>query len=641
MQATTFDYGGTNMRKLMTELRRQALLMMVGVLLLNGIAIYLLQKQQIQQHNQSVAAVLATELATPDLTPGRLVALRDALQLSAIAVTSQASEAPQLQSRSDASDWLKYLYPELQGEILLSQPGQKALYTLSQEGLLTSALLQGGVLTITLLLALFGILAIQRRHYEQVTASLIHEIVETEGSDHCVSSEISTALQNMRDLQQTQLANVTQQVAQLELIINQDALTGVLNRSTFNQDLTQALTSTSQTGLSLLAIVRATELTAINQRHGHVAGDKYLQTIANLITRASKKLPNAKVYRLAGSDFAILQSQSNNNQAQLLGHELKMLFDHYLNNEEEFESVAYVGLTLCRPGQQVEQVMGRGDLALAKAQTSIVNGWFFQEKDVEDYLQGEAHWKRVITDVIARQAILLMQQPIQSMNISIKSYNEIFARFVGENEQVMPTETLLAMAQRHDLLGQLEQLIIEQIMQQYPTQSFNNQRWGINLSANALMKHTFLIWLERQLLKNPQLASNLVFEMDEDLLDCNLAASTRLFEMLRRAGSRACISKFGKGLASFRLYRELKPDYIKLDPSLINVLERDHTSQQFIRMIVEVSHRLGCVVVAEGVETIAQKQLLETLFIDAIQGYLIARPSPLAQGLQESNSIPS
>lgn len=57
------------MRKLMTELRRQALLMMVGVLLLNGIAIYLLQKQRIQQHNQSVAAVLATELATPDLTP--------------------------------------------------------------------------------------------------------------------------------------------------------------------------------------------------------------------------------------------------------------------------------------------------------------------------------------------------------------------------------------------------------------------------------------------------------------------------------------------------------------------------------------------------------------------------------------------
>lgn len=54
------------------------------------------------------------------------------------------------------------------------------------------------------------------------------------------------------------------------------------------------------------------------------------------------------------------------------------------------------------------------------------------------------------------------------------------------------------------------------------------------------------------------------------------------------------------------------------------MLEREHTSQQFIRMIVEVSHRLGCVVIAEGVENIAQKQLLETMYIDAIQGYLIA-----------------
>ena len=157
------------------------------------------------------------------------------------------------------------------------------------------------------------------------------------------------------------------------------------------------------------------------------------------------------------------------------------------------------------------------------------------------------------------------------------------------------------------------------------------------------MNNAFMIWLERQLLKDSIIAANLVFEMDEELLDCNLAASTRLFEMLRRVGSRSCISKFGKGLASFRLYRELKPDYIKLDPSLINVLERDHTSQQFIRMIVEVSHRLGCVVIAEGVETIAQKQLLESLFIDAIQGYLIARPSPLSQaitGLPESGSLP-
>lgn len=72
----------------------------------------------------------------------------------------------------------EHIYPELQGEILLSQPGQKALYTLSQEGLLTSALLQDGVLG-NPAAGLIRYLAIQRRrYYEQVTASLIHEIVD-------------------------------------------------------------------------------------------------------------------------------------------------------------------------------------------------------------------------------------------------------------------------------------------------------------------------------------------------------------------------------------------------------------------------------------------------------------------------------
>ncbi len=630
------------MRKPMTRLLHQALAIMVGLLLINGIAIYLIQQQHLDKSNQSVAATLRVALATPEISQQQLTALRNSLELSAITVVSQSAKGKVMQSKSDESRWLDALYPDLQGEVVLSLPGQKAQYHLRQTILLPSLLLQLALALFTILVAIISMYWLQRRHVEQINDAIVQEIHEAEQGHDSLIPEISSALHNLREQQQTQLETATHRVTQLEQIINTDPLTGVLNRTSFSQDITAMLSGDTQVSLSLLAIIRATELTTINQRNGYVAGDKYLQSVADLITRASKRLSNAKVYRLAGSDFAVLQPQGNNNQAQVLGNELKMLFDHYMS-ERELESVAYTGLTLFRPGQHVDSILSRGDLALAKAQTNVVNGWYFQEKDVEDYLQGENYWKKVITDVIDRQAILLMQQPIQSMNISIKSYSEIFARFVGENEQVMPTETLLAMAQRHDLLSRLEQQIIELVMHQYPTQSSSHQRWGINLSANALMNSAFMIWLERQLLKDSIIASNLVFEMDEELLDCNLAASTRLFEMLRRVGSRSCISKFGKGLASFRLYRELKPDYIKLDPSLINVLERDHTSQQFIRMIVEVSHRLGCVVIAEGVETIAQKQLLESLFIDAIQGYLIARPSPLSQaitGLPESDSLP-
>jgi RNase E specificity factor CsrD len=625
------NQGEDKMRNPMTTLKQKALFLMVGLLLLNGVAIYLLQTQQLQESNQHIAALLQTELASPEITEQQLVAVQKRLRLDSLAIYEQSSQRNLLQTSVFTEGLLDRLYPGLKGEVALPLPGQKAIYHLQHAQLLPALALQSTLALLTIILAVISMLILQNKLFHKINTGLLEDIQEPNQTPSPLMPEVSEALHTMRHQLESQLAGAEQRAMELELRVNQDPLTGLLNRSSFRQDLTEILNDEEQASFSLVAVIRATELDTINQQRGYVMGDKYLLDVANLITKSAKKLANARIYRLAGSDFAVLLKVGNSNQATVLGNELKMLFDQY-QQENDLESVAYSGLTLLRPGQEPDQILSRSDLALAKAQTNVTNGWYFQEKDSESYLQGESHWKQVIADVIARKAILLMQQPIQSMNISIRSYTEIFARFVGENEQIMPTETLLAMAQRHDLLIRLEQQIIELIMQKYLLQNNVNQRWGINLSANALMNNAFLIWLERQLLRDSNVAANLVFEVNEDLLDCNLAASIRLFEMLRRVGSRSSISKFGKGLGSFRLYRELKPDYIKLDPSLINVLERDNTSQQFIRMIVEVSHRLGCVVIAEGVENIAQKQLLETMYIDAIQGYLIARPTPLSQG---------
>ena len=497
-------------------------------------------------------------------------------------------------------------------------------FTLVEQSLSRSILLLLGTI-----FASFTIMYLLHRHVRQRLEQDMIQEIESQQKEHTLFPGVTQAMERRFKEMHLLVEEAERRVLELELRVNQDPLTGLLNRVCFRQDLLELLHQESQSDMNLLAIVRATELASINQQRGYVAGDQYLQDIADLLQKAGKRFPGMRVYRLAGSDFAMVLKHAAAPYAQQLGKELKQQADAY-QLQHNIETVAYSGMTLFRSGQQPEHVLGRGDLALAKAQTSIINGWFVQESDAEDYLQGESHWKQVITDVIERRAITLVQQPIQSMNISIRSYTEIFARFYGANSQVMPTETLLAMAQRHDLLIRLEQQIIELIMQHYVTHAPANERWGINLSANALMNTAFLIWLERQLLRDANVAMNLVFEIDEDLLDCNLAASNRLFEMLRRVGSRSSISKFGKGLGSFRLYRELKPDYIKLDPSLISVLERDSAGQQFIRMIVEVSHRLGCVVIAEGVEHLAQKQLLETMYVDAVQGYLIARPAPLS-----------
>ncbi|TNI18381.1 EAL domain-containing protein, partial [Aeromonas salmonicida] len=226
-------------------------------------------------------------------------------------------------------------------------------------------------------------------------------------------------------------------------------------------------------------------------------------------------------------------------------------------------------------------------------------------------------------------------QPIQSMHRSMLAYNEIYTRFSSADGTVLPTDTLFAMAQRLDMVMKLEQMLVVHIMRQYRAFGANQSRWGINLSSNLLQNSTFLIWLDRQLLKDPNTSANLVFELDEEHLERNMTGAKRVFELLRRNGSRSAICNFGKGIGSFNLFRELKPDYIKLDPALITGLEQDLTNQQFVRMIVDVSHRMGCQVIAEGVEQLGQKQLLQGMYVDGLQGYLIARPQPLRPDISQ------
>lgn len=407
-----------------------------------------------------------------------------------------------------------------------------------------------------------------------------------------------------------------------------DELTQLLNRHAFRRDMTDLLQRDQDTQSATLVLIRATELGKINAQRGFQSGDAYIKDMATLITRVVSRFPGHQVYRISGADFAVLVQPVANIPPHLLGQDLKVAFDHY-QDQHELESTGYSGLTKLNSGQKIEAVLARADLALARAQTETINGWAIQQDDNASDLLGQHHWREVLTELLAQERLSFSYQPIQPLHRSMLAYNEIYTRFTGNDGTALPSDTLFAMAQRLDMVMRLEQLVITHIMRQYRAFGANQSRWGINLSPNLLQNSAFLIWLDRQLLKDPNTTANLVFELDEEHLERNLSGAKRVFELLRRNGSRSAISNFGKGIGSFTLFRELKPDYIKLDPALITGLEQDQTNQQFVRMIVDVSHRMGCQVIAEGVEQLGQKQLLQGMYVDGLQGYLIARPQLL------------
>ncbi|MGU5759920.1 EAL domain-containing protein [Aeromonas hydrophila] len=501
----------------------------------------------------------------------------------------------------------------------------------------TSTLLTLFIILATSLLG-FGLLSMltlrlqqaQRSHQEQVWCRALQLRDPT-----CLTTpDAQAALQQLLAHFNEAERDAHRQISELHNQATQDELTQLQNRHAFRRDMTELLQRDQDTQTATLVLIRATELGKLNAQRGFQSGDAYIKDIANIITRVVSRFPGHQVYRISGADFAVLVQPVANIPPPLLGRDLKIAFDHY-QQQHELESAAYSGLTRLSSGQKIEAILARADLALARAQTETVNGWAIQQDDSVVELQGQHHWKLVLTELLEQERISFTYQPIQPMHRSMLAYNEIYTRFSSADGTVLPTDTLFAMAQRLDMVMRLEQMLVTHVMRQYRAFGSNQSRWGINLSSNLLQNSAFLIWLDRQLLNDPNTSANLVFELDEEHLERNLTGAKRVFELLRRNGSRSAICNFGKGIGSFNLFRELKPDYIKLDPALITGLEQDLTNQQFVRMIVDVSHRMGCQVIAEGVEQLGQKQLLQGMYVDGLQGYLIAKPQQLRPDISQ------
>ncbi|WP_421188466.1 EAL domain-containing protein [Aeromonas enteropelogenes] len=492
--------------------------------------------------------------------------------------------------------------------------------------ILSTTLLGMGLLLLLALRTLTGM----QQHQELVWVKALMER-DPELLDDPASRE---ALQQLLLQFESDSQHAHRQLTELSNLATTDELTQLLNRHAFRRDVTELLQRDQDTQTATLVLIRATELGKINTQRGFQSGDAYIKDMANLIKQVVSRFPGNQVYRISGADFAVLVQPVVNIPPHLLGQDLKVAFDNY-QEQHELESAAYSGLTRLSSGQKIETVLARADLALARAQTETINGWAIQHEDNITDLQGQHHWREVLGEVLAQERLTFTYQPIQPLHRSMMAYNEIYTRFCGSDGTALPTDTLFAMAQRLDMVMRLEQLVIVHVMRQYRAFGSNQSRWGINLSPNLLQNSALLIWLDRQLLKDPNTSANLVFELDEEHLERNPTGAKRVFELLRRNGSRSAIANFGKGIGSFSLFRELKPDYIKLDPALITGLEQDQTNQQFVRMIVDVSHRMGCQVIAEGVEQLGQKQLLQGMYVDGLQGYLIARPQPLRPDISQ------
>jgi len=492
--------------------------------------------------------------------------------------------------------------------------------------------------TTYLLLAItFSLLMLRLKRAIRYTASYIAGLSNQsfnafEAAKLCSElTPIGQALEKFKVKLKTNVEQAAVENEQLTKIAYQDPVTGFATRTVFTQKL-ESLSELHKEHIGLMAIVKASELAQINDNFGRTAGDDYLSEVANCIRKAVNEYPDSECYRISTADFGVFIPGLLLKEGIPFLESLKSLFDEYQQSLNT-GSVAHAGLVPYQHDSDTVKLLSLADTAVSIAQTLGPNCFYMQDKFNGDEIYGDTRWKEAIADLINRQALKFYQQSIHPCRTEVLVYKELLTRFYNSEGKFLPTATVIAMAERHGMMLELDKLIIINTVKMLINTPTMSGAYGINISATSIMQDNFIAWIKALLAKQRHIAARLVFEVNESGMQTNLLASHKFIQIIHSVGARVSVEHFGMGFTSFKFFKEVRPDYIKLDGSYTDGIVQDTNNKFFIKMIVDIAKRLGIRVIATSVERQEEKLVLERMHVDGLQGYYISQPQaaqPLA-----------
>ncbi|WDE06977.1 EAL domain-containing protein [Thalassomonas viridans] len=620
-------------------LARNAVLGVLFCLAISSCSLFFLSehlKEQQLEHQQVLTKLVPQILPRQEIKELTQI-LRAAFDYQLLTLANAGGESLYHFAKTEKTFTLPMIIPGKR-EFFLKQQNLKVTFELATDKSLTAvaAILLLVVVATCAVIIIAGMLSTRR--YKQFFASVSQQIkldmslLNPEGKSETREDifQIPALKQGIAEIKALIEAQVAASTA-LEKEAYTDPLTKLNNRSRFIQYFEDQLNREKGDNFGVLLISRCSELQTVNQIHGYHEGDNYIAKVAKIIAAALSAYPGAELFRLNSSDFASILPNVVLKEAEKFAQELTDKFNNY-QQASDLDSIAYTGLVYFDQNKPLGELLALADTGISLAQTQGVNAWFAQ-KDT-DILKGASanygnqNWRQEIDSVLENQRISLYVQPIQPSGTN-KVYSEVLARFLNANNDMLPTASFIAMAEKLDKIVAVDRLIVETTLNEISAKNLTEQSFGLNISSRSINDEHFLIWLERRLLREPAITSRLIFEISEYGLQQNIQTSKRFIDMVHRVGSRVTVERFGVGLTSFKFFRDLKPDFIKMDSTYTRDIDEDKNNQYFLRLMVDLAHRLSISVLAESVESQEEKHALEKLFVDGYQGFYIGKPGKL------------
>jgi diguanylate cyclase (GGDEF)-like protein len=416
-----------------------------------------------------------------------------------------------------------------------------------------------------------------------------------------------------------------------------DPVTSLPNRLHFRSEADKLLGERREGDKSAMLFVDLDRFKLVNDSLGHARGDQLLIMVANRLrvvvtAEFGDNLQRRPLLaRLAGDEFTLFfpEVKSATEVERVARRVALAIAEPFELGGHSIDIGASIGVALCPDhGSSIESLMRAADIAMyqAKSRGGGQHCLFDEELAAEHQIKVET--EKALTEAVQRGEFLLAFQPQLSLQTGEIAGAEALLRWNHPRDGMRMPGTFIPIAERTGVIADIGEWVIAEVASVLGAwhREGRARRMAFNISPRQLERADFFLRL-RQAFADESVPLSLI-ELEFTESAAMEVSETVLSEIaaLRADGAKIAIDDFGTGYSNLARLRAMPLDRVKLDPSLIADIETCERARVVVQAVVHLIHGVGCEIVAEAVETVAQADLLRAMGCQVVQGYIFAHP---------------
>ena len=376
----------------------------------------------------------------------------------------------------------------------------------------------------------------------------------------------------------------------------------------------------------------------LNDSLGHDVGDLLLQQVAARLTSSVRE--GDTVARLGGDEYVVMledlseQAMEAAAQAETIGDKiLNTLNQPYLLGVHEYHSTSSIGVALFGNNEEsLENLLKHADIAMYQAKKAGRNTLRFFDPQMQASITARVDLERELRKAIDKQQFHLYYQ-VQVDTSGRPLGAEALIRWIHPERGLVSPFHFIPLAEDTGLILPIGQWVLDtactQLKNWQKDELTSDLTLSINVSAKQFHQADFVAQVQAAVQRSAINPMRLKFELTESMLLDNLDSTIVTMNALKEVGIRFSLDDFGTGYSSLQYLKRLPLYQLKIDQSFVRDIADDSSDQAIVRTIIAMAHTLNLSVIAEGVETAEQQDLLLSSGCTHYQGYLFGKPVPI------------